>query len=161
MKSIGIPSLLIAIALPFLAPYPVCAAPLELLTAVEAAQGDPKPGTGNAQELPPIGAAPDSAPGAPQIIVDTPGAGGAVSAPFPVKIRFIPESGAKINLDSLKVEVLKIIPISLLGRIKPYLTAAGINVPEAKIPTGAYRVHIAVADDHGRLASTVETWTVH
>jgi hypothetical protein len=141
------------------------AAPVELLTPAEAAQpnlppvkdGGPITGT-QSLHLNSVPVVPVA--GAPQIVVDTPSGGAPVSAPFPVKIRFVPSSGAKINLDSLKVEVLKMVPISLLSRVKPYLTSAGINVPEAKIPAGTYNVHIAVADDQGREGSTVQTWTV-
>ena len=141
------------------------AAPVELLTAAEAAQpnlpavGDSGPVTGN-QSLKLNSGPTIPVAGAPQILVETPAGGTPVTAPFPVKIRFVPSAGAKINLDSLKVEVLKMIPISLLSRVKPYLTSAGINVPEAKIPAGTYNVHIAVADDQGREGSTVQTWTV-
>jgi hypothetical protein len=102
-----------------------------------------------------------AAPGAPQIVVEMPAEGVLVSTPFPVKIHFLPAPGAKINLESLKVEVLKLVPISLLSRVKPYLTATGIDVPEAKIPAGTYNVHIAVSDDQGRETSTVQTWMVH
>jgi hypothetical protein len=138
-------------------------APVELLTATEAAQPnlpDPMhagPTTGS-ERFSSTAAMP--VPGAPQIVVETPAGGAPVTAPFPVKIHFVPSSGAKINLDSLKVEVLKLVPISLLSRVKPYLTAAGINVPEAKIPSGVYNVRIAVADDQGREGMTLQTWTV-
>jgi hypothetical protein len=139
--------------------------PVELLTAAEAAQpnrplakdGAPISGT-QSLHLNSVTTVPVA--GAPQIVVDTPNGGAPVTAPFPVKIRFVPSAGAKINVDSLKVEVLKMVPISLLARVKPYLTAAGINVPEAKIPAGTYNIHIAVADDQGREGSTVQTWTV-
>lgn len=134
------------------------AAPVELLTATEAAS--PNPPTANGTPRFESEARTTPVPGAPQIIVDLPVTGVGVTAPFPVKIRFVPATGAKINLDSLKVEVLKLVPISLLSRVKPYLSAAGINVPEAKIPSGIYNVRIAVADDQGREGATIQTWTV-
>jgi hypothetical protein len=135
--------------------------PVELLTASAAAQPNAPAGSEgregerlfNATTAIPV-------PGAPQIVVEMPTTGAAVTTPFPVKIHFVPSSGAKINVDSVKVEVLKMIPISLLSRVKPYMTAAGIFVPEAKIPAGSYNVHIAIADDQGREGSVVQTWTV-
>ncbi|MEI9894409.1 MAG: hypothetical protein WDN28_11140 [Chthoniobacter sp.] len=142
--------------------WPPRAPPVELLTAAEAAEQN----LPNVKENPRDGSGPTAygatvtVVGAPQILVDTPTQGVGVSAPFPVKIRFVPSAGAKINLDSLKVDVLKLIPISLLSRVKPYLSPAGINVPEAKIPSGSYNVRIAVADDQGREGSTVQMWTV-
>ncbi|CAN5508736.1 hypothetical protein BH20VER3_BH20VER3_19430 [soil metagenome] len=136
------------------------AAPLKLITASEAAQPNlslPKGGK-------PGGLAgvhsKKREPGAPQIIVEKPEQGAAVSTPFPVRVRFIPSSGAKINLRSFEIYVLKLIKISLLSRVKPYLTEKGINVPEAKVPSGTYNVQIAVADDQGRTGSTIQTWVV-
>jgi hypothetical protein len=136
------------------------AAPVELLTAEEAAQPNiPKgPVTGQRSVIETESKAPS--PGAPQIIVDTPSQGVGVTAPFPVKIRFVPSSGSKINVDSVKVEVLKFVTISLLSKVKPYLSPTGINVPEAKIPAGTYNVRIAVTDDQGREGDTVQVWTV-
>jgi hypothetical protein len=136
------------------------AAPLELLTAKEAAEPNlpmPKPG------LLPVGeaaGAKPTLPGGPQIIIDKPAQNAAVQVPFPVKIRFVPSSGSKIKLDSLEIDVLKLIRISLVSRLKPYLTAVGINVPEAQVPSGTYNIHIAVEDDHGHRSETTQTWTV-
>ena len=86
--------------------------------------------------------------------------GTAVATPFPVKVRFVPTAGAKIALNTFKIEVLKLIPISLLSKVKPYLTASGINVPEAKIPSGQYNIRIAISDDKGREAIALQTWVV-
>ena len=69
-------------------------------------------------------------PGGPQIIVEKPEQGSSVPTPCPVRVRFIPSPGAKINLQSLEIDVLKIIKITLLSRVKPYLNEKGINVPE-------------------------------
>jgi hypothetical protein len=136
------------------------AAPLELITAKEAAQPNlsiPKGGKSANGEIilgrPPV-------PGAPQIIVEKPEQGLGVNTPFPVKIRFVPTGGAKINVNSLEIDVLKLIKISLLSRVKPYATANGINVPEAQVPSGTYNIRIAVADDQGRRGETTQTWTV-
>lgn len=136
------------------------AAPLELITASEAAGPNLSlPKGGRPAGLSGLhGRSP--APGAPQIIVEKPEQGAAVSTPFPVRVRFLPSPGAKINLQSLKIDVLKLIRISLLSRVKPYLTERGINVPEAKVPPGTYNIEIAVADDQNRIGSTVQTWIV-
>ena len=134
------------------------AAPLQLLTAKEAAEPDlPVPKGGKPSDVfqakPPV-------PGAPQIIVDKPAQGIGVKTPFAVKIRFLPNDGARINLNSLEIDVVKLVRISLLDRVKPYLSAAGINVPEAVVPSGTYNIRIAIADDQGRLGVTTQTWTI-
>src|SRR5689334_2899907 len=78
---------------------PALAAPLELLTAKEAAQPNlPIPKAG----LPAIGelvSAKPPGPDAPKIIVEKPAQGVGVHRPFPVKIRFVLRSGHKIDLD--------------------------------------------------------------
>jgi len=126
---------------------------VELLTAAEAAKPDApaeQPG------LEPVA----TGPNAPQIIIDKPTTDGQTTTPFPVKVRFVPAAGAKINLDTLKIDVLKIVPISLLSRVKPFLTAVGIDLPEAKIPAGTYKIRIVVADDQGREGCTIQNWTI-
>ena len=163
MKLLPVSLLAVSLALGWL-PALAGAAPVVLLTKSEASRPDAPPkadipsAPGTAVEKAEPGTAP--VPGAPQIVVDMPEPGTEVAAPFPVKIRFVPSAGARIKLDTLKIEVLKLIPISLLSRVRPYLSAAGINVPEARIPSGNYNVRIAVADDQGREGMTVQVWTV-
>jgi len=136
------------------------AAPIELLTAQEAAQPelpmikDPTNGK--------LSAAGDKTPvpGGPAILFDMPVPGTPVATPFPVKVRFVPTGDAKVLTDTLKIEVLKLIPISLISKVKPYLTAEGINVPEAKIPAGRYNVRVAISDDKGREGVALQTWVV-
>jgi len=139
---------------------PALAVPLELLTAKEAAQPNlPIPKA----DLPAIGeltSGKPPEPGAPKIIVEKPAQGVGVHPPFPVKIRFVPSSGHKIDLDSLEIDVLKLIKISLVSRLKPYVTASGIDVPDAQVPSGTYNIHIAVKDDLGHRSETTQTWTI-
>jgi hypothetical protein len=128
------------------------AAPIELLTPKQARQ----PGR---TKTPAISAkAPD--PGAPVIVFDKPSPGASVAAPFPVKVRFITSGGAKIAMDTVKVDVLKVVPISILSKVKPYLTTPGINLPEASIPSGKYDVRILVSDAKGRQGEAEGTWVV-
>jgi len=136
------------------------AAPLELITAKEAAQPNLNISKGSKSANGEIIMGKPPVPGAPQIIVEKPEKGVGVNTPFPVKIRFVPTGGAKINLNSLEIDVLKLVKISLLSRFKPYSTSAGISVPEAQVPAGTYNVRIAVADDQGRRGETTQTWTV-
>jgi hypothetical protein len=136
------------------------AGPLELITPSEAAEPNlPEPKHGS-REGPAGFHARSPMPGGPQIIVEKPEQGSSVPTPFPVRVRFVPSPGAKINLRSLEIDVVKMIKISLLSRVKPYLNEQGINIPEAKVPPGTYNIEIAIADDQGRVGSTVQTWTI-
>jgi hypothetical protein len=137
----------------------VMAGPLVLLSAKEAARvklPEPKPGLLPLAES----GGEKPAPRAPKIIVDQPTNSSSVHAPFPIKIRFVPSSGNKINLDSVEIDVHKLVKISLVSRLKPYLTHEGINVPDAQIPSGTYNIHVALADDHGHRTETTQTWMV-
>jgi hypothetical protein len=133
---------------------------LELITAKEAEEPNlsvPKSGTsGEFSRF--HGRTP--MPGAPQIVVEEPQQQTALSTPFPVRIRFIPSRGARINLNSVEVDLLKLTNISLFSRVIPYLTEKGIDIPQAKVPDGTHHIEIAVADNRGRIGSTVQTWMV-
>ena len=136
------------------------AAPLELITTREAAGPNLSIPKGGMSEEPSGFHGRSPMPGGPQIIIEKPEQGSSVPTPFPVRVRFIPSPGARINLQSLEIAVLKMIKISLLSRVKPYLNEKGINVPEAKVPPGTYNIEIAIADDRGRVGSTIQTWIV-
>jgi hypothetical protein len=129
-------------------------APVELLTAKQAALPDPAE-----PKLPPI-AEKALTPGAPSIVFDTPQPGNTITSPFPVKVRFVTTDGAKALPETLKIYVLKMAPISLLSKVQPYLTSAGINMPEAALPSGKYNVRVAIADDKGRQGTMEGTWIV-
>lgn len=128
------------------------AAPLQLLTAKQAAQQSQAH-----SKLPPIA---NHDAGSPHIRFETPRPGTATAAPFAVKVKFVAADGAKIRPETLKIQVLKIVPISLNSMVKPYVSASGINIPEATIPPGKYDVRVVVADTKGREGEAVGTWVV-
>ena len=75
--------------------------------------------------------------------------GAVVSSPAEILIRFLPKT-VTIDLTTVKVTLLKFIPIDLTDRLKPYVKPDGIAVKEAKVPTGAYRVRITLSDAQGK-----------
>lgn len=85
----------------------------------------------------------------PGIEIVRPTEGEIVPSPAEILIRFRPKTTA-IDLTSLKVTLLKFIPIDLTDRLRPYVSPDGIAVKEAKVPTGAYRVRISLSDAHGK-----------
>ena len=87
----------------------------------------------------------------PVIEVVEPLNGGRGVMPIQVLIRFTPRS-EPVDLASLKVTLVKFIPIDITDRIRPYVTPDGIQVKEAKIPPGKHRVRIAVADKTGEFS---------
>ena len=71
--------------------------------------------------------------------------------PIQVLIRFTPMS-EPLDLASLKVILIKFIQIDITDRIRPYVTPDGIQVKEAKIPSGKHRVRISLADRTGAVS---------
>ncbi len=85
----------------------------------------------------------------PGIEIVKPAEGEIVPSPAEIMIRFLPKSVA-VDLSSLKVTLLKFIPIDLTDRLKPYVNPNGIAVKEANVPAGAYRVRITLSDAQGK-----------
>jgi hypothetical protein len=87
----------------------------------------------------------------PVIEVVEPLNGGRGPMPIQVLIRFTPRS-EPVDLASLKVTLVKFIPIDITDRIRPFVTPEGIQVKEAKIPPGKHRVRITISDKVGDLS---------
>jgi hypothetical protein len=85
----------------------------------------------------------------PGIEIVKPAEGEIVPSPAEILIRFLPKTVA-VDLSSLKVTLLKFIPIDLTDRLKPYVNPNGIAVKEANVPAGAYRVRITLSDAQGK-----------
>lgn len=102
--------------------------------------------------------APDTGP---LIEVLKPLSGAPVSAPLEIAVRFVPRS-APVDLSSLKVTVVKFIGIGIdiTDRVRPFATPAGIQIPDAKLPSGEHTVRITVADASGGVSQKQLTLTV-
>ena len=85
----------------------------------------------------------------PGIEIIKPQEGAVIPSPAEILIRFLPKT-VTIDLTTVKVTLLKFIPIDLTDRLKPYVKPDGIAVKEAKVPTGAYRVRITLSDAQGK-----------
>lgn len=90
----------------------------------------------------------EGVPVGPIIEVVQPTDGGKKAGPVEVLVRFTPRA-EPVDVSSLKVSVLKFIPIDITDRIKPYCTQDGIAIKEAQIPAGKHVVRITVADAGG------------
>ena len=88
----------------------------------------------------------------PAIEVVKPTDGGEAPSPLEILIRFAARTET-VDLSSLKVSLLKFITIDITDRVRPYATASGIDVKEAKIPAGKHRVRISVADTKGDVST--------
>jgi hypothetical protein len=80
----------------------------------------------------------------------------AASQPSPMRfqVRFQTFGGSSIDLDALKVTYLKSPVVDLTPRIKPFVQATGIDMPDAQLPPGDHLVRVDIKDSDGRAAST-------
>ncbi|MTJ84136.1 MAG: hypothetical protein F8N37_24385 [Telmatospirillum sp.] len=86
----------------------------------------------------------------PSIRYEAPQTGPAGHAPFDFKVQFEPHGGATIDPAHIKVTYLKVPNVDLTDRLKPYITADGINMPKAQVPAGEHPLKIEVEDSDGR-----------
>jgi hypothetical protein len=70
--------------------------------------------------------------------------------PFRLRIEFAGRSGEKIDPASAQVTLLRGDTINITQRLKAYITANGIEIPDAMVPPGTHVLQVAVSDDRGR-----------
>jgi hypothetical protein len=118
------------------------AAPVTLITTEEA--GEP----------PPKGAVAMSARGVtrgPKIELVSPLA---TTSPLHIALKFQSYGGATIDVDSVKVIYLRANNVELTDRVKPFISANGIDIPEAQLPPGNHVLRVDLKDSEGRTATT-------
>jgi hypothetical protein len=65
-------------------------------------------------------------------------------------VEFAGRGGEKINPATAQVMVLRGGNINITDRVKPFITATGIEMPAAMVPSGTYVLQVAVSDAGGR-----------
>ncbi len=117
----------------------------ELITAAEAAL---PPGTVPTLDL---RGSPTRRPAI--IVVSPPRAAGQVRSPLDLKVQFRAFGGAAIDPSSVVVTYLKQPPIDLTQRLTPYITAQGVDIPQAQVPPGKHQFWIELKDNVGRIGA--------
>lgn len=84
----------------------------------------------------------------PKIEVIKPTQGASAKPPVEVEIKFV-SKGSPVDPMSLTVSVVKLINIDITDRVRTYVTASGIHVPAAQLPSGKHTVRISIADQDG------------
>ncbi|MDR3438625.1 hypothetical protein [Telmatospirillum sp.] len=116
--------------------------------------------TDNEAHLPTQSEAPRGITRSPTILLDTPHAAVAAHKPFEFKIEVQPHGGATIDPTKVHVTYLKEPAIDLTQRLRPFVTASGIDMPDAEAPAGDHPLRIDVEDSDGRTSHTVITLAV-
>ncbi len=83
-----------------------------------------------------------------------------IKSPLNLKVSFEARGGAKIDPTSLKAVYLKSPSVDLTERLKPAITANGIELTGAEVPVGEHQINISITDSEGRQSSSVITLKV-
>jgi hypothetical protein len=69
-------------------------------------------------------------------------------------MKFESFGGAKIDPDSVKITYLRTPNVDLTTRMKSFVQASGIDMPDAELPVGDHMLRVDVKDSEGRVGST-------
>jgi hypothetical protein len=116
--------------------YPYAGDCLTLITPEEAAQPDAPI---------PRGIKTKTEGNGPQIKVYSPNLDEPLRVPFIMDISFEASSDKTIDFESLKIKYLKLVPIDVTGKIKPYLNNNRLMVKDVKVPQGKHRLQLSIA----------------
>lgn len=74
----------------------------------------------------------------------------AANQPFPLKVEFAGRGGEKINPQSVQITLLRGNNINITQRLLPYLSANGLDIPNALVPPGNFVLQVTLRDTGGR-----------
>ncbi len=140
------------------APQPPAAAPVQLVTEVEAqreAAAGPAPVLPTpSRSLPVPASGPVPPRQTPGIEVLAPAADGrAVRSPLRLQVVFLPPVDARIVPGSFRI-LYGLLKLDVTERLQPHarLSEGGVVVEQAQVPQGTHRLFVRVADEKGRIA---------
>lgn len=85
------------------------------------------------------------------VIVSPPPTAGQLNSPLDLKLQFQAFGGATIDPSTVVVTYLKQPAIDLTQRLTPFITAQGIDIPQAQVPPGKHQFWIELKDNEGRI----------
>lgn len=92
----------------------------------------------------------------PSIVVVSPKTGdGELKSPFRLQLKFEGRGGAQVDPESVKLVYNKKTAVDLTSRVKPYVLAGGIDLPEAAVPPGEHSIKAEVKDKDGRTGTVI------
>jgi hypothetical protein len=83
-----------------------------------------------------------------------------VHSPLHLQIKFESFGGTQIVPDSVKVTYLRTPSVDLTSRIKPFIQATGIDMPNAELPPGQHDVRVDVQDSAGHVSTSSFVFTI-
>lgn len=85
---------------------------------------------------------------------------GPLHSPVHFKLTFRAFGGVSIDPGSVSVTYLKSADIDLTPRVRPFVSAAGIDIPQAEVPPGNHLIRVTVKDLDGHQGVTEFTLSV-
>jgi hypothetical protein len=79
------------------------------------------------------------------------------NSPMHFQLRFQSFGGSEINTGSLHVFYLKMPEVDITPRVARFAQPAGVDIPDAEMPTGEHSFRVEIADSEGRIRSSVFT----
>jgi hypothetical protein len=130
---------------------PALAGQVQLITAAEA-------------QLPPlkgaVGSASRGITRGPRVeLIDT-ATDGAIRSPMHLQLKFQAFGGAQVDPNAVQVIYLKSPEVDLTSRVKPFVQASGIDIPETALPPGDHVLRVDIKDTDGRTGTTSFTLKV-
>jgi len=96
----------------------------------------------------------------PRIELVSPNSDAGTASPLAFKVVFTPHNQTTVDLGSVKVTYLKEKPVDLTARLKPYITAQGIDMTNADVPPGVHLIRVDLLDSEGKKGAAVLRLTV-
>lgn len=126
------------------------AEPLHLITKQEASFPPPAASGSQERNL-------TRGPGVDRLAPPSVGIG---SDPFRFAIKFKPRNGVPVDPAKVRVTYRREIDVDLTARIKPFISAEGIDASAVIVPPGKHVIEIEATDQEGRLGRSQITLTV-
>ena len=86
----------------------------------------------------------------PAIRQVSPAASVPANQPFTLRIEFAGRGGEKVDPATAQITILRGSDINITDRLKPYIKANGIEIPNAMVGAGTHALQVAVSDARGR-----------
>ena len=80
--------------------------------------------------------------------------------PFRLAVKFKPRNGVPVEPASVRVTYQRDPAVDLSARLKPFVTAEGIEAPAVIVPPGRHVIEIEATDKEGRIGRGQLTLTV-
>lgn len=74
-------------------------------------------------------------------------------SPAHFQLKFESFGGAQIDTDSVRMTYLKTPNVDLTPRIKSFVQASGIDIPDVELPVGEHMVRVDLKDSDGRMGT--------